>query len=71
MLLVVLRFKAVEMVLVQHFLELKQGGGLVATTDLWLAPTVAGMSEIVEFDRRYAEQLYGGMIAGACIPEDA
>jgi hypothetical protein len=44
---------------------LEQGGGLVATTDLWLAPTVAGMSEIVEFDRRYAEQLYGGMIAGA------
>jgi hypothetical protein len=30
MLLVILRFKAIEMVLVQHFLELEQRGGLMA-----------------------------------------
>jgi hypothetical protein len=44
---------------------LEQGGGLVATTDLWLAPMVPGMNEVVDFDRRYAEQVYGGMVAGA------
>ena len=45
--------------------KLEQSGGLVATTDTWLAPRVAAMKEIVDFDVRYAQKLYGGMFAGA------
>ena len=43
---------------------LAQGGGMVATTDMWLAPKIAAMKEIADFDVRYAQQLYGGMFAG-------
>ena len=44
---------------------LEQGGGMVTTTDMWLAPKIAAMKEIADFDVRYAQQLYGGMFAGA------
>ncbi len=40
---------------------LEQGGGLVMTSDMWLAPTQAAMKEVAEFDRRYAEKLYSGL----------
>ena len=43
---------------------LDEGGGMVTTSDMWLAPTIAAMREVNDFDRRYAEKLYGGMIAG-------
>src|SRR5438105_2548406 len=43
---------------------LEQGGGMVTTADTWLAPKIAAMKEIVDFDVRYAQKLYGGMIAG-------
>lgn len=38
---------------------LQEGGGLVLTSDMWLAPAVAALDEIAAFDRRYAEKLYG------------
>lgn len=38
---------------------LETGGGLVLTSDMWLAPRIAALDEIAAFDRRYAEQLYG------------
>ena len=44
---------------------LEQGGGMVTTTDTWLAPKIAAMKEIADFDVRYAQKLYGGMFAGA------
>ena len=44
---------------------LEESGGLVLTTDMWLTPRVAAMSEIAEFDVRYAKQLAGPMISGA------
>jgi hypothetical protein len=44
---------------------LEQGGGMVTTTDSWLSPKIAAMKEITDFDLRYAQKLYGGMIAGA------
>src|SRR4029077_20852202 len=44
---------------------LAQGGGMVTTTDMWLAPTIAAMKEIADFDVRYAQALYGGMFVGA------
>lgn len=40
---------------------LEQGGGMVMTTDMWLAPTQKSLDEIAEFDERYAEKLYGGI----------
>ena len=45
--------------------KLEQSGGMVTTTDTWLAPRIAAMNEIVDFDIRYAQKAYGGMFAGA------
>jgi len=44
---------------------LEQAGGLVLTADMWMAPKIAAMKEIGDFDRRYYEKLYGPMIVGA------
>ena len=38
---------------------LETGGGLVLTSDMWLAPRIAALDEIGAFDRRYAQKLYG------------
>jgi hypothetical protein len=43
---------------------LDQSGGLVTTTDMWLAPGAPSQKEVADFDRRYAEKLYGSMVAG-------
>jgi hypothetical protein len=43
---------------------LEQSGGLVMTSDMWLAPKIAAMREIAEFDIKYAQKLYGPMVAG-------
>jgi hypothetical protein len=50
---------------------LEAGGGMVLTTDTWLAPTIAAMKEIVQFDVRYAQKLQGPMVAGASAEEMA
>jgi len=42
----------------------EQGGGMIVTSDMWLAPKIAAMKEIADFDMRYAKQLYGETIAG-------
>ena len=44
---------------------IEQGGGMVLTSDMWLAPKVAGMNEIADFYQRYAQKLAGPMVAGA------
>jgi hypothetical protein len=44
---------------------LEQSGGLVLTADMWMAPRIAAMNEIADFDRRYFDKLYGPMVAGA------
>jgi hypothetical protein len=44
---------------------LEQGGGMVMTSDMWLAPTIKEMKEIRDFDLKYAQKLYGPMVAGA------
>ena len=49
---------------------LEQNGGLVLTADSWMAlPKIAAMKEVTDFDMRYAQKLYGPMIAGAS-PQD-
>ena len=40
---------------------LEQAGGMVITSDMWLAPTIQSMKEVTAFDIRYAQKLYGGM----------
>ncbi len=49
----------------------EQGGGMIVTTDMWLAPKIAAMSEVAAFDMRYAQKLDGGMVAGASVEEVA
>jgi hypothetical protein len=44
--------------------KLEESGGLVLTSDMWLAPRIAAMKEVAEFDARYARALYGSTIAG-------
>ena len=45
---------------------LDQSGGLVVTTDMWLTPGAPSTDDILEFDRKYAEKLYGPtMVSGA------
>lgn len=48
---------------------LEQSGGLVITTELWLAPRLAEIKELADFEMQYAQKLYGPMIAGAS-PQD-
>lgn len=43
---------------------LEQGGGMVMTSDMWLAPQIKEMREIAEFDMKYAEKLYGPIYSG-------
>jgi hypothetical protein len=43
---------------------LEQNGGLVLTTDMWLAPDQPALKEVADFDRRYFEKVYGGLMAG-------
>ena len=40
---------------------LDESGGLVLTSDMWLAPEQPALKEVADFDRRYAEKLYGGL----------
>lgn len=44
---------------------LEQSGGLVLTSDMWLAPNVAAMKELIDFDIRYAKALNGPETLGA------
>jgi hypothetical protein len=43
---------------------LEQGGGMVLTSDMWITPAIKAMKEVVDFDLRYAQKLYGGVAAG-------
>jgi hypothetical protein len=40
---------------------LDESGGLVLTSDIWLAPEQPALNEVHDFDRKYAEKLYGGL----------
>jgi hypothetical protein len=38
---------------------LREAGGSVLTADMWLAPRIAAMREVEEFERRYLKKLWG------------
>lgn len=44
---------------------LDESGGMVMTTDMWLAPSAPSTKDLAEFDLRYAQKLYGPMVTGA------
>ncbi len=44
---------------------LEEGGGMVMTNDLWLAPKIAALDEIGEFQLKFAKAVYGDLIMGA------
>ena len=48
---------------------LNDAGGLVMTTDTWLAGSAPSTKELAEFERKYAQQIYGPMVVGAS-PQD-
>ncbi len=44
---------------------LDESGGLMMTTDMWMTDSAPSTKDLVDFDRRYAQKLYGPMVAGA------
>src|ERR1035437_54268 len=44
---------------------LEESGGLVLTSDIWMGPKIAAMTEIPEFELRYWRQLQGPAMPGA------
>ena len=40
---------------------LEEGGGLMLTSDMWIAPRIAALDEIAAFDRKFAEKVYGDL----------
>jgi hypothetical protein len=44
---------------------LDESGGMMMTTDMWLAPSAPSTKDLAEFDLRYAQKLYGPMVTGA------
>ena len=44
---------------------LDQSGGLVMTTDMWMAPNAPSTKDLADFDMRYAQKLAGPAVVGA------
>jgi hypothetical protein len=44
---------------------LNEAGGMVMTTDTWVAAGAPSTRDLAEFDRKYAEKLYGPTVVGA------
>lgn len=44
---------------------IEKSGGWILTSDMWLGPKVAAMREIVDFDRKFAQKVYGSMMPDA------
>lgn len=43
---------------------LEGGGGMIMTSDMWMADTIPAMAEVQAFDRKYFEKLHGPLAAG-------
>jgi hypothetical protein len=43
---------------------LEEAGGMVMTSDMWMADPIPAMAEIQAFDRKYFEKLHGPLAAG-------
>ncbi len=64
-------FDAKQMVLTisvrQKGKTLEQGGGMVMRSDMWMSDALGARKEVADFDRRYAQKLYGGADLGAAL----
>ena len=49
---------------------LDQAGGMVMTTDMWLAANAPSTNEVAEFDMRYAQKLHGPMAVSGASAQD-
>jgi hypothetical protein len=48
-----------------------ESGGLILTSSMWMAPKIAAMNEIQQFDQRYSSKLQGSSVPGASAEEMA
>lgn len=44
---------------------IEKSGGWILTSDMWMGPKVAAMHEIYEFDRKFAQKVYGSFMPDA------
>lgn len=49
---------------------LNEAGGMVMTTDTWLAASAPSTKELAEFEMKYAQKIYGPMVVGGASPQD-
>ena len=49
--------------------KIEDSGGVIMKSDMWLAPKVAALTELQQFDLRYAQAVYGSTVIGAS-PQD-
>jgi len=49
---------------------LDEAGGMVMTTDMWLAANAPSTNDIADFDRRYAQKLHGPMAVTGASAQD-
>jgi hypothetical protein len=50
---------------------LNESGGMVMTTDTWLAASAPSTKDLTDFEMRYAKALYGPMVVGASLQDMA
>jgi hypothetical protein len=50
---------------------LNDAGGLVMTNDVWLTQNAPSTKDLVDFDMRYAQKMFGPMVAGASAQDAA
>ena len=48
----------------QQGMKIEESGGLVMTNNLWMAPHIAAMDELQEFNMKFIKAVYGEMFSG-------
>jgi len=44
--------------------KVEESGGFIMTTDMWLAPKIAGLDELIQFQLKYIKAIYGEAFVG-------
>ena len=44
--------------------KVEESGGFIMTTDMWLAPKIAGLDELIQFQLKYMKAVYGEAFVG-------
>ena len=48
----------------QQGMKLEESGGLVMTSNVWMAPRIAALDEMHEFNMKFVKAVYGDMFSG-------